>query len=611
MISTAPHKESNRQANAKANAARARAPKAGASESGDVSDSSTIKSTLPAPVLPNLAKGKGKAKATMEPPPPVEQEEDTDSEEERFLALNLAQFHQQELPMPPSAQPETKPDDAEFPVDPQFAPQTVLYGCGDRSTIPPAFPDLYTTLFTWVQHSFNRSMRKVAEEENELQSSFPYEARSGNNKALALRQDYSDKTLKKAALLVFGAHVIIERGGVYTYATGPPGGPEIDHYADRCKTFVNGLKYAFKRNDANHLTSILTLDSTYVASKFPGSDKFMSENKYTSSKIKKWLPDVVAGCAKYKHHGASMSTWFTNFVRKFWISASALGDTPTSLNQGLSTEMLQSIQQAVEECRKAQEQEQIDDSEFQQARAVAESVALAGTARGPNGDLTEGPEFTIGDVLSDGDLGVSMFRGWDAWQFVEYFGIEHIQSKRVIKLASRLTIEECHERKKDTNGKYLKDNNGDYIWVYPKHHQARSEIVWPGLKAWDDEPINRDLWLSTIEHHVANGLPPAVPTRDTHTRLCPTVHQLSGVANIIARGYLDPQAAPFHSHSIICDDVGVGKTLQGIMIMTIINFYKGFNQGRDYLENPAPVMAPFKADWSSASGSDKKPWTEE
>jgi hypothetical protein len=42
-----------------------------------------------------------------------------------------------------------------------------------------------------------------------------------------------------------------------------------------------------------------------------------------------------------------------------------------------------------------------------------------------------------------------------------------------------------------------------------------------------------------------------------------------GVTNIIARGYLDPKYAPHHSHTLLQNDVGVGRTLQFLMVITL------------------------------------------
>jgi hypothetical protein len=88
----------------------------------------------------------------------------------------------------------------------------------------------------------------------------------------------------------------------------------------------------------------------------------------------------------------------------------------------------------------------------------------------------------------------------------------------------------------------------------------------------------------------------ALRSEATHQPIFPTVHQLAGVANILARGYLTPLYDPHHRHTFLQDDVGVGKTLQAFMAIAILEYYRRqFPQGCP--STPA-IMRPWKKRWS-------------
>lgn len=120
-------------------------------------------------------------------------------------------------------------------------------------------------------------------------------------------------------------------------------------------------------------------------------------------------------------------------------------------------------------------------------------------------------------------------------------------------------------------------------------------IRFPGLNLLDSEPRDRNAWDDYVDQCVKDGTTPN-RTADTHAPIYPSIHQLMGVANIIARGYLDPKYAPFHSHTLLQDDVGVGKTLQFLMVITLLDYYRKAPEMTP--ETCPPIMLPWKKQWS-------------
>lgn len=311
----------------------------------------------------------------------------------------------------------------------------------------------------------------------------------------------------------------------------------------------------------------------------------------------------MEGIWAYRSFSAFPSEWFTEFLEAYTNFAQSLGDRLDSDLFPLAMKDKRKETLALIEQARGEDADRVAD--MNEGEAVAEAIATASTSRTAHQQQPEPAGFTTADILSEGDMGVSLFESWDAWDYVVYFGIEHLQDPAMKALVSQGGREWCHERHLASDGTYAVDAQGEYKWVRPHHHLARTDIVWPGLREFDQEPIDRTAWMAHVISEKKQGRA-ARPTRLTHTRLLPTIHQLAGVANIVARGYLDPRAAPHHSHSLLCDDVGVGKTLQGIMAITILNYYR--SQSQRYASRPAPIMASHKAPWSSTVDEQKRLW---
>jgi hypothetical protein len=94
--------------------------------------------------------------------------------------------------------------------------------------------------------------------------------------------------------------------------------------------------------------------------------------------------------------------------------------------------------------------------------------------------------------------------------------------------------------------------------VNPKVHFARMNTSIPGLKKFEDEPIDRHVWEQILKS-ASKDYPPQ-PSSATHPSIFPSARQLTGVVNILMRGYLNPLYYPNNNVTQLCDAVGVGKT---------------------------------------------------
>ena len=108
----------------------------------------------------------------------------------------------------------------------------------------------------------------------------------------------------------------------------------------------------------------------------------------------------------------------------------------------------------------------------------------------------------------------------------------------------------------------------------------------------DTQPKDQTQWDLYLDNCTTTVTTPKV-TKESHAEIFPTTHQLAGVANIIARSYLYPLHASNYSPTLLQDDVGIGKTLQCVMVITLLNYYHDkFKAGNP---NIPATATPWKA----------------
>jgi len=243
------------------------------------------------------------------------------------------------------------------------------------------------------------------------------------------------------------------------------------------------------------------------------------------------------------------------------------------------------------------------DALEQERREMSENLALDtgfasyNFAKAINSDIPQSDEeaMSLDDLLVESDYGVETFKGMDAWDIIELLGLVGLQTPEQIALVQSATKIQAHQRQTDSAGDPIKGEDGEWIWDNSEAHFARMKIRFPGINWLDSEPMNRNEWDDYVDKCVTDGTTP-LRSVETHAPIHPSVHQLMGVANIMARGYLDPKYAPHHSHTLLQDDVGVGKTLQFLMVIALLDYYR--NATAMTPSTCPPIMLPWKKQWS-------------
>jgi len=184
----------------------------------------------------------------------------------------------------------------------------------------------------------------------------------------------------------------------------------------------------------------------------------------------------------------------------------------------------------------------------------------------------------------------------DPWDFSIHLGIFAYQPKSKHDLVASMSKEDAHQCAGDEGCQAILSAEGDRIWLNQAVHDARMQIRIPEINQLDQTPLDPATWEDAVLAAAGTG---AEPTRTiaTHGAIYPSVHQLAAATNIIDRSYLDPEHAPHHRATSLCDDVGVGRTLTFLMVITLRHHFS--SNRKIYEERGHPgCMAAWKKPWS-------------
>lgn len=547
-------------------------------------------------------RGKGKAKAvdveveasdagsTSAAPPPPDLEDIEDDWESKFLT--------------DGGQLDVK--DLSNTVRPDYR-QPRLYGTVTPSEYPPPVVVFYGKHLRHIQQTFSFAFERILRQAGKLYSQMTPAQRlkkiADGQTDVKPKTNYGPEYELQALRDVFGDWAVTNVEDSLSLATGPPGGPPIPEYRTRLERFLTQVKGFLAKNDANHLKHIYEVDKDF------SRDIRKYAVSIRSNTVKKeHIPHLVRLFSKYERSyrrwTAPPSTLYTTLATPFWIMAAQFDRMPADAIGALTDHEqneIYSIQQAYTDHMKQtslldlQEQEDDQAGDLDLLHHAATTAATSHQARGSGNDTTDGGlGFDSSTVFLTKDFGVDGFVGWDAWDFIVYLGLVWYQPKDSRDLAEALPKAEAHERERHEDGSYKLDQSGNFIYVNPNHHRARTEVVLPGLNVLEPTPIDLTAWQKEVEEAVKNGKE-AVRTPQNHAQIVISVHQLAGLANILARGYLDTSYASNHSGSLLADDVGVGKTLQGLTAMAMIHHYR--SESKRYAKTRPPVQAPWKRQW--------------
>ncbi|EIW67614.1 hypothetical protein TREMEDRAFT_64205 [Tremella mesenterica DSM 1558] len=195
-------------------------------------------------------------------------------------------------------------------------------------------------------------------------------------------------------------------------------------------------------------------------------------------------------------------------------------------------------------------------------------------------------------ILGRSSFGTTRFDYMDHVDAVVYLGLEEIQGSE-FELAIVSDKAKAHEFEKDDNGDPVRNEDGSIRWSYPDAHRLRTNIIWPVLNQWSKLPKDPEAWKT-----LCNTTPPEVvptPTKQTHERYMPWIHQITAVANIVARGFCQNDWSGENFATLLCDEPGLGKTWVPFLFATLMRYYRE-RMARDPNFNP-PVMNPWKEDF--------------
>jgi hypothetical protein len=480
---------------------------------------------------------------------------------------------------------------------------TVLYGC--RVTdLPPNVVQYYRQALRSVYDVYRDALESLAGEMNELNARL--DGRIREARALARRYNYPSRcrslsTQMKTFRVVFGDWAVMDQFD--DWLNRPPMAEwAIPGYEDALGAVKTAFGNAFESRDRARYDTICDLDTS--AMEFITRlehNRFIAD--MTRTTINEWLGPMITVELRYAQLHTSpyprlIKVMSTLTDKCYESDRSSVGEWETMDNK--EREVAWKIRQrlgVLEQERAVRTENGSLDTTVLIDELQDHSVAAAAEHCGDT--------FQIKDILIGTDYGVEAFRGMDAWDLVVYLGLVDYQDPHQRDLAQILGKEEAHLRLCDENGSPIKGDDGEWIWTTPEVHFARMRITFPGINRYEDQPRNSHDWDRYIQQCARDGI---TPTRSstTHSPIYPSVHQLAAVANIMARGYLDPRYAPHHSHTLLQDDVGVGKTLEFFMVITLLEHYRHF--GDLTPSTCPPVMQPWKKYWSTGrrmEGSDQ------
>ncbi|RXK36264.1 hypothetical protein M231_06467 [Tremella mesenterica] len=194
-------------------------------------------------------------------------------------------------------------------------------------------------------------------------------------------------------------------------------------------------------------------------------------------------------------------------------------------------------------------------------------------------------------ILGTNDFGMARFHGMDHVDLIVYLGLERIQGSD-FQRAKAADKAKSHEYEKDERGNAVRNEDGSIRWIYPELHALRTKINWPALNQWSNDPKDPDAWKTLCE---INPGPKLLPTEQTHEYYQPKIHQITAVANMVARGFCQNDWSGENFATLLCDEVGLGKTWVPFLLATLLRYYRR-TLARDPTFNP-PVMDPWKVDF--------------
>lgn len=135
-----------------------------------------------------------------------------------------------------------------------------------------------------------------------------------------------------------------------------------------------------------------------------------------------------------------------------------------------------------------------------------------------------------------------------------------------------------------------------FVYQNPELRSLRNDFKWPGLQLYDSSPIDPIQW----EADKAKD-PTIKPSDATHRQLIPRWHQITAVASIIERGYLDNTWTPQHFATLLCDEVGMGKTWVAVMLIGLRRFH------RERLRNDSAYAPPCMRKYRTEYAEEPRP----
>lgn len=505
---------------------------------------------------------------------------------------------------------------APTPVDPpadanQSSKDTIVYGC-DAKDLPPPVVQYLGRALRFVFTAFISALDSIAGEKDELNALLDGAKRESRSKQNLSKKPYgvSPDSEKEAFRALFGDWVVREEFGSLEWADRPPSvNIAVPGYLEAIKVVNTAFRASFKSRDDSRYDAILKVDNDTVKHIIPvlEADDFI--NGMTRQDVRNWLDTMISAELKYIHLNTSPIPRFSSVMSAFLKKCNHY-DLLSNQEWNRLDDEERKRHWAIRQGLDALEQERKETMENMALDTGFESYSFAKAInfnKNSPADADESSVEALGmdDLLAEADYGVEPFQGMDSWELIQGLGLVDFQPPEQRLLAESMDKDEAHRRIQDLEGKPKRNQGGEWMWVNPKEHHARMDVRFPGLNWLNSEPRNRNEWDSYVDECVKDGTTP-VRSEHTHEPIYPSVHQLMGVSNIIARNYLDPKYAPHHSHTLLMDDVGVGKTLQFLMVITVLDYYRRVLKGtpkKTPTSCPA-VMQPWKKQWSIGRKAD-------